>query len=159
MSFDPEAERERELVQQIGLVFENAGLPPIAGRIVGHLLLCDPPHQSSSQLADRLHASRGSISTTTRMLVAAGIIEKVRFPGSRATWFRIAPGCWTALLHAELARAARLRRLGDDALAWLEAIGAPPERAARIREFRDFNAFFEHELPRLLERWEHRSDP
>ena len=111
MPYNSQAERERELIHQIALVFEQGGLPPIAGRVVGRLLLCDPPHQSSTQLADYLHASRGSISTTTRMLMAARVLERVRFPRDRAAYFRIQKGCWSEMLHAEFDRIRRLLSL------------------------------------------------
>ena len=157
MTFDPTAEREHELVNQIALVFEHGGLPPVAGRIVGRLLICDPPHQSSTQLADYTNASRGSISTSTRMLMAARIIERVRFPGDRSSYFRIHAGCWEEMLFAEMARMKRLRSIGDEALDFLDGIGAAPERKARIKEFRDFSAFFEKEFPVVLDHWKNRS--
>lgn len=157
MKLDLQAERERELVNQISLVFEHGGLPPISGRIVGRLLLCDPPHQSSTELADYLNASRGAISTQTRMLIQAGIVERVRFPGDRSSYFRIVPGCWTQMLQAEYLRVKRLRMLGDQALAHLREVGADAQRARRAQEFRDFSAFFENEFPALFEHWENRS--
>lgn len=158
MPFDPEDERERELVNQIALVFEHGGIPPVAGRIVGRLLLCDPEHQSSTQLADYLNASRGSISTSTRMLMAARIVERVRFPGDRSSYFRIMPDCWHQMLYAEMLRIQRLRAIGDDALTYLRETGADEQRMSRIREFRDFSAFFEKEFPMVMDHWKNRRD-
>lgn len=159
MPFSEQAERERELVNQMALVFETGGLPPIAGRIIGRLLLCDPPHQSSGELADYLLASRGAISTMTRTLVGAGLVELVRFPGDRASYFRLVDGCWSATLHAETMRVRRLREIGDQALRYFDDVGASPERAARVRDFREFAVFFEKELPALIQGWDQRSKP
>jgi DNA-binding transcriptional regulator GbsR (MarR family) len=150
------AQAERELVQQIAAVFEHAGFAPVAGRIIGRLMLCDPPHQSSAELASYLSASKGAISTSTRMLMHAGMVERVRLPSDRSSYFRIHAGCWNEMMHAEAQRIRRLRRIGDEALAFLEATGADPSRSARIREFRDFNSFFETEFPALLARWDAR---
>ncbi|MCO4746918.1 MAG: ArsR family transcriptional regulator [Proteobacteria bacterium] len=158
MSTEDPAERESALVGQIAAVFEHAGFAPIAGRILGHLMLCEPAHQSSTQLAESLEASKGAISTSTRMLMAAGLVERVRFPKDRASYFRMHKGCWNEMIHAEALRIQRLRRIGDEALAYLEQIGADASRAERLREFRDINAFFESEFPALLARWDARSE-
>ena len=148
---------QQKYIEDFGLFAEQIGLTRMAGRILGWLLICDPPHQSSTQLADYTNASRGSISTSTRMLMAARIIERVRFPGDRSSYFRIHAGCWEEMLFAEMARMKRLRSIGDEALDFLDGIGAAPERKARIKEFRDFSAFFEKEFPVVLDHWKNRS--
>ena len=38
------------------------GMTPMAGRMRGWLLICDPPEQTAAELADALQASRGAIS-------------------------------------------------------------------------------------------------
>lgn len=142
----------RALVDQIAMVFESAGLPPVSGLILGRLLMCDPPEQSSAQLAEYCQASRGAISTATRLLIRAGFVERVRVRGSRAAWFRIRENCWSYALHAEILRVKTLRQLGDRGLELLA--GESPERMARMREFRDVQVFFEMELPAVIERWD-----
>jgi len=147
--------RERNFVDRVALVFEHAGIPPISGRILGRLLICDPPEQSSAELADYLLASKGAVSTATRMLMEIGVIEKIRRRGSRASWFRAKRGAWGEMLHAEITRVRMLRQLADEGLALMSE--APPERLERLQEFRDFNAFFETELPELVTRWDARN--
>ncbi len=143
---------ERDFVDRLGAVLEHAGLPPMAGRILGRLLICEPSEQSSSDLAEYLLASRGAISTSTRLLMEAGLVERVRRPGSRATWFRVREGAWGEMLHAEVKRARLLRTIAEDGLALLR--GAPPSQTRRLEEFCSFNRFFERELPTLVERWD-----
>ncbi len=48
----------------------------MAGRMLGWLLICDPPHQSMNAIADVLQASKGSISTMTRLLIQLDLIER-----------------------------------------------------------------------------------
>ena len=40
------------------------------------MLICDPPAQSAGELADVLGASKGSLSTMTRLLIQVGLIER-----------------------------------------------------------------------------------
>ena len=37
---------EKHFVEDISLYFEQMGLPRMAGRVLGVLLICDPPAQS-----------------------------------------------------------------------------------------------------------------
>ncbi|MBA3470937.1 MAG: hypothetical protein H0T53_14985 [Herpetosiphonaceae bacterium] len=58
----------RQFVEKVGLLYEQVGLQRMAGRILGWLLICDPPAQSAADLAAALDASKGSISGITRQL-------------------------------------------------------------------------------------------
>ncbi|MCP5095569.1 MAG: MarR family transcriptional regulator, partial [Chloroflexi bacterium] len=44
-------------VEDVGLFFEQVGLPRMSGKIMGWLLIADPPHQSMSELVEALQAS------------------------------------------------------------------------------------------------------
>ncbi|MFQ3629252.1 MAG: MarR family transcriptional regulator, partial [Cyanobacteriota bacterium] len=75
-------------VEEVGLMFELIGLPRMAGRIFGWLLISQPPHQSSGELAEVLQASKGSISSMTRLLIQLGLIERLPLPGDRRDFFQ-----------------------------------------------------------------------
>jgi len=68
---------EAAYVEEVGVIYEGMGFPRMAGRIIGWLLICDPPHQSQAQLGAVLHASKGSISTMTQMLLRTGLVKRV----------------------------------------------------------------------------------
>ncbi len=97
---------QQELIEEFGLVFEANGMPRMAGRVLGRLLMCWPPHQSMTQLAEALQASKASISTTTAMLAQMGFVERLSFPGDRQDYFRVRPTS-TAIHVQDMAR--RLR--------------------------------------------------
>ena len=70
---------EKKFIEEVGIVFEQTGLPRMAGRIFGWLLLSDPPHQSNIQLAEALKvlkdnsSYRAALQTPTR--ADAGAVE------------------------------------------------------------------------------------
>lgn len=66
------------------------GLPRMAGRVIADLLVAEPAGRTAEQLATDLAASRGSISTVTRLLVARGLLDRHRPLGSRVDLFRVA---------------------------------------------------------------------
>ena len=62
-------------VERVATFFaEHYGLPPITGRIVGWLMICDPPEQSPAQIAEAIGASRASLTTNMRLLIASWIV-------------------------------------------------------------------------------------
>jgi len=144
-------ERERLFVEEMGLFYEAYGVPRMAGRVLGHLLICEPPVQSSAQLLDALDASKGSISTSTRMLLRMNLIDKVGMPGTRGSFFRISPNAWTEALESKVTAISMFRRVMDNGLEVLA--DSEPERRQRLLEARDLYAYFETEFPNLIERW------
>jgi DNA-binding transcriptional regulator GbsR (MarR family) len=143
---------KKHYIEDVGLLFEQAGHPRMAGRIMGWLLICDPPHQSTSELAEVLAASKASISTMSRLLVQMGLIERVGVPELRRDHFRIKEGAWTELMRQHLEEIFTGRQLADRGLELLE--GQSADSKQRMKEVRDLYSFFEREYPLLLERWE-----
>jgi DNA-binding transcriptional regulator GbsR (MarR family) len=128
----------------------------MAGRIMGWLLICDPAHQSLAQLGSVLKASKGSISTMTRILVDIGIAKRVSMPGDRRDYVVIPDGWLTKQMDSGQQRSTRVRKLAEDGLRVLA--GTPHARQARLAELRDLYSFMERETPALLERWQRERD-
>ena len=61
-------EGESAFVEEMGQALATYGMTPMAGRMWGWLLICEPPEQTAADLAEALQASRGAISGTARML-------------------------------------------------------------------------------------------
>jgi DNA-binding MarR family transcriptional regulator len=142
---------EREAyAQRWGLVFEKDGLPRIAGLIWGWLLVSDPAAQTAQQLVDALDISKGSVSTDTRLLERAGLIERVPVPGSRRTHFRVRADAYETLMERKLSAVGRWRALGEEGLDLLEGTDIP---AGRLEKLRRFYAFIEREQAAVMERW------
>ncbi|MDX2230832.1 MAG: MarR family transcriptional regulator [Leptolyngbyaceae cyanobacterium bins.349] len=146
-----QAERQH-FIEEVGLLFETAGLPRMAGRVFGWLLISNPPHQSPRELAEVLQASKGSISTMTRLLEQMGLIERFSLPGQRRDYFRIKLNAWSELSKRRLEQISAFRRLAARGLALLQE--ESPELTQRLQEMHDIHAFFEAELPRMLSDWE-----
>lgn len=139
-------------VEEVGLMFELAGLPRMSGRILGWLLISNPPQQSHSDIAEVLQASKGSISTMTRLLIQIGLIERVSLPGERRDYFQIKPNAWGQMTKQRIAQIAAFRQLAEKGLDLLK--DSSPRLRHRLQEMRDIHAFLERELPLLDERWE-----
>jgi DNA-binding transcriptional regulator GbsR (MarR family) len=145
-------EELRGFVEEAGLFFERSGVPRMAGRILGWLLVCEPPEQSLTQLGEAIDGSKGSMSTMTRMLIQMGLVERVRLAGSRLDQFRIRPGMWAESMRDQLKSVFEVESLLQRGLELM----ADRPRAARERpaEAHALYAWFGRELPKVLDRWE-----
>jgi hypothetical protein len=138
-------------VEELGMQFElEAGTPRMVGRVLGWLLVCDPPEQSAAELAHTLQASKGSISTATRVLLRMGLIERVRVRGERFDRFSARPEAWDEFIWRadQFTAPRRVLKLGLDALA-----DEPAARGARLLELDSIYAWWEERLPSLREEY------
>jgi DNA-binding transcriptional regulator GbsR (MarR family) len=129
---------ETEFVDRMGLFFELLGATRTMGRIYGWLLICEPPQQSLTQLADALSVSKASISTVARQLLEGGMVERLPSP-NRQHRYRVTPGGFTSVLETQLS----LMRLGiEPAEFGLSVLGEDrAEQRQRVEDFRDFCEF------------------
>jgi len=128
---------------------EQSGLPPITGRIVGWLMVCDPPEQSAGQIASGIGASRASLTSSMRLLAAIGLVHSSRSPGERTVLYRIDDNAWEMTLRRRIASLTSFRKITTDGLAML---GKENPRSARIRAADEIYAWAERlfeSAPRL----------
>lgn len=142
----------RQFIEDVGILYGEMGFPRMAGRIFGWLLVCEPPHQSAEQLVNIVEASKGSISSMTRLLIQMGMVERMGLPGKRDTYYRIRSGSWSELMKTNLVNVTALRKLAERGLDLIADRAL--ESRQRLQELRDFHAFLEREIPALLDRYE-----
>jgi DNA-binding transcriptional regulator GbsR (MarR family) len=157
MANDRETEKQL-FAEEAGIVFEQTGLPRMAGRIFGWLLVADPPHQNVDQIGKALLASRGSISTTTRLLIQHGIVERLSMPGVRHDYFRLKMDAFDRMFRRGIEDEVKLfRQLAERGLGIVKDETSPTRKW--LEEMRDLYVFLEKELPALRERWlKHRKE-
>jgi DNA-binding MarR family transcriptional regulator len=149
-------EAEHRFSDELGFFWEDAGGTRMAGRVLGALLLADPPEMSSSELTEFLGVSAGSVSTATRELIRPGLAQRVRMPGKRQDYFRATMGA-SVLPQIIRTRIELTRRYGQ-LMQRGEGLAAHKDPAVRrqLEEIREFYEFIEAEQLAILERWEQR---
>src|SRR5512137_1065770 len=140
---------EMHFIEDIGLFFEQMGLPRMAGRILGVLLIADPPAQSITDLSQKLKASKSSISIMARLLVEDGLIERVASPIPRRDYYRFKPGGWVLYMRQWLGLMSELHQIAERGMVLIA--DKSPELKARLTEAHDLFSFIEQEFPALLE--------
>lgn len=140
-------------IERLGLYFEGFGLPRIAGRLLGLLILTDRP-LSLDEIAALLHVSRASVSTNARLLVAARLVERVGLPGDRRDYYASGERGWDAVIETDLETARTLHALAAEALEPLAADESPAR--TRLQATVEFSRFYADELAATLARWRER---
>lgn len=152
MSNSPPSQAKLEYIEEMGVLMERFGLPRMPGRVLGALLMADPPEQTAEALAATLQASRGSISASTRTLAQLGLIERVGKPGERKDFFRNRPNAWAELTKLQMLN---IRLFKEMAKKGLTIIGSDdPDVRLGLVEMLEFYEFWERELPKVFRDWD-----
>ena len=93
--------KTQQLIERVGVLSETEGLPRIAGRIFG-LLLVTPGECSLDDMAETLGVSKASISTDARRLEQYGIVVRTSRPGDRRDYYAIAPNALRESLEKKI---------------------------------------------------------
>jgi DNA-binding MarR family transcriptional regulator len=125
--------------------------PPMAGRLLGYLFVCEPPQQTIDELGEALLASRSAVTGAVKLLESAGIVRRTRVAGERVDRVSLDPESqqpqnFDAALHVEHAALFRegLALLAD----------APADRRAPLAEMVALAEFLSRRLPELREEWQ-----
>jgi DNA-binding transcriptional regulator GbsR (MarR family) len=139
-----------QFIEDLGLSVEEEGMPRIAGRILGLLIVEEEPFHFDD-IAQRLQVSRGSISTNTRLLEQLELIERFTLPGERKDFFRLAEGIHGRLLEKSLYR---LRHRQSLILRCLDRLGSDNESArANLERMNRFYRLAEESTESFIDRW------
>jgi DNA-binding transcriptional LysR family regulator len=140
-------DKERAFAEEVGTVMSGMGMPAAFGKLMGWLLICDPPQQTSTQLAESLNLSNGSVSTGMRALEQLGMVRRVPVRG-RGHAYEMLPDAMVRTVDPR-----RLYLLIHDVMQkGLDALGDETAPVAqRLRVTRDFYAFAAERIPQLIE--------
>lgn len=138
-------------IEDFGETMETMGLGRAVGRVMGWLLISDPPEQSADELASALNASAGGISASVRVLTQLRFIERIGKSGDRRWYYRIAPHAWAQMMASQEKDMTTLRKFAERGLERLA--GSATNVTARLEEMKGFFAFMEREMPELTRRY------
>jgi hypothetical protein len=93
---------------------DQDGVPLIAGRVLGWLMICDPPEQSAQQIATAIGASRASLSTNLRLLSSVGFVRILTKPASRTVYYRVDDDAWAKVVQRQIASLSSLGKILHD---------------------------------------------
>jgi DNA-binding MarR family transcriptional regulator len=129
--------------------------PPMVGRLIGYLAVCDPPNPTIGELAEALLASRSAIAGAVKVLETIHVVRRSRVAGERMDRVRIDLSS-PELMGMDTSEYEELRGLAQEGLEVLS--DAPMERRAVLLELSAFADFLVEEMPKLERAWGARRD-
>ena len=126
------------------------GFPPMVGRLLGYLAVCDPPEQSIVELAEALLASRSAVAGAVKVLEATRAIRRSRAAGERMDRVHIDLTSPQAM-GMDISEYEELRELAQEGLEVVR--DAPLERQAVLLEVSAFADFLMERIPVLQQEW------
>ena len=144
----------KDFIERLGILMETEGLPRIAGRFFGALLLASEP-VSLDDLAVQLDVSKASISVNARLLEHRGLLERVSQPGDRRDFYRASSDLFRRSMEHRLARWRAFHEIVTD----MQRSGARLESTVQTR-LGEITAAYEHILDAItgvLDKWNRRT--
>jgi len=89
MKTEERIQKQREIIETIGRYFDREGFQPIAGRILGLLMVMDKEQFTFDEIVEELQISKSSASNALRNLEIRGQVEYITIPGDRKRYFRL----------------------------------------------------------------------
>jgi DNA-binding transcriptional regulator GbsR (MarR family) len=144
-----------QFIERMGLALEADGLPRIAGRIFGLLLVSEDP-RSLDDLAAELRVSKASVSTNARMLEQRGVLEQVSRPADRRDYYRVPRDLFSHTMAQRLARWRRFHEAIGDARASIPIQSR--EVLERLTEFEEAYSYMSQVITEALAGWQANRD-
>jgi hypothetical protein len=126
------------------------GFPPMVGRLLGYLAVCDPPEQTVGELAEALLASRSAIAGAIKTLEIVHAVSRSRSAGERMDRVRIDLSSPQSL-GMDISEYEELSQLACEGLEVLH--DASRERRAILSEMSAFADFLVEQVPILEQAW------
>ncbi|MBU2983176.1 MarR family transcriptional regulator [Lentibacter algarum] len=129
-------EARAEFIEKIGIIAQSEGVPRIAGRVLA-MLLYDGDRVSFGELATALQVSRGSVSSSVRILETQQLIKRVSKAGDRQDYFQVLDNAFANMVEAA---AMRMHRAAGDIEESLNTI--PASEVGPRRRVADYAAYY-----------------
>ena len=145
-------EKQKTLIEKIGIAIESEGLQPVAARIIGLLYVADKPELTFDEITEALRISKSATSNGVNLLLQTERIEYITFSGDRRRYFRLKISDWRQDFTRRIEHMTKFNILLRQVLEVRTT--ETPEYNKNISELIDFLDFVFQQMPMLLQKWE-----
>jgi len=145
-------DKQKAVIENIGINYETAGLQPAAARVLGLLYVADKPELTFDEITDCLQISKSATSNALNLLLQTGQIEYITFSGDRKRYFKLKISNWREGFAKKIEVMTSFNKLLRQVLEVRTT--ETPEYNASLEELINFLDFVNQELPGLLQKWE-----
>lgn len=145
-------QEQRELIEKLGVMHEQHGVPRAEARILSLMLIADKLELTFDEICETLQLSKSAVSTALNSLLATHRITYVTKPGDRKRYFTNNIVNWEKMMSLGLSKMLDVNAIMEQALE--QRTKETPEFNESMRRFIDFINYMNREMPLLLERWQ-----
>jgi|ADurb_H2B_03_Slu_FD_contig_31_2129793_length_753_multi_3_in_0_out_0_1 DNA-binding transcriptional regulator GbsR (MarR family) len=140
-------QKQKELVEQIGIQSERDGFQPAAARIMGLLMVMDKEEYTFEEIVEEMKMSKSSVSTALKNLELRGVIEYITYTGDRKRYFRFISKDIHAIISETEVKLKKSREIIQQVIRLKKDPGS--RNAAFLKHISVGMAFFIHKLDDL----------
>jgi DNA-binding transcriptional regulator GbsR (MarR family) len=142
----------KELVEKVGVVVEKAGFQPAVGRVLGCLMVSDPPYKTFDEIQRYLGISKSAVSNALNGLMSREMVDYITMPGDRKRYFQLAQ---TGMISQMKKKLGLHSALPDLLRTVVQARSNKyPEFNKSLLETSEFLSFMEKEIGAAIDKWE-----
>ena len=150
-----QADKQRQ-VERIGVGFEKAGIPPVGARIIGLLMMAEPPYLAFDDLVEYTQASKSSVSTALKFLQVEGLVDYITFSGDRKRYFQLYSSTWVEIMKDRMTAFTSLRQIIKETLELRSS--QYPEFNHTLAEVAELYQQLERKMIKTIEDWENKRE-
>lgn len=144
-------EKQKEIIEIIGVFQEQNGLQPALGRILGLMMVVDAAEVTFDDIVENLSLSKSAVSSALTLLQTQNKIEYTTKPGERKRYFRLKISNWQNELKKGISSGLQFNEILDKVLAIRD--NKNPEFNRHLENLRDFMTFLQKEIPILIDKY------
>lgn len=148
-------QEQRELIERMGVFYEQHGIPPMEGRIMSLLIVCDEPELTFDQIRELLGISKSTTSSALNtLLITKRVIYRTK-PGDRKRYFASNILQWQESFTENFQKFFEVIKIMKEALN--QRTPKTPEFNRQMAEFIEFTEYISVEFPRIYLEWTKRN--
>ena len=146
------SEKQKELIQKLGVSLEQFGLTPAEARISGLLLVSGETQLTFDEIKDSLGLSKSAVSNAINKLLLLGHVEYVTKHGDRKRYFRNNIDRWSSKMIESFNQTVSLNNVFKEVLA--NRPGSTEDFNNHLKDLISFLDFLTKNVAALHEEWQ-----
>lgn len=145
-------DKQKELIERLGVIHEGSGFPPAASRVSSLLLVSSRPELTFDEIREGLNLSKSACSNAINLLLNLGRVEYITKHGDRKRYFRNKVASWQKEIKSTFKKMSDTSVILDEVLA--QRPGNTTDFNQSLKELISFMNYLKDELPLLYAKWE-----
>lgn len=150
------SEKQKNLIERLGVYHEKTGMPPAAGRIIALLTVSPKIELSFDQIRETLNLSKSATSNAINLLINLEKLDYITHSGERKRYFSSKIGSWRDSMKQSF------KNITNVADTLEEVLEQRPDKTEQfnknLAEIISFMRYINSEIPTLYKRWEEKGD-